>query len=368
MSRKIAVIASSIHLIRQKHLIEWFEDLRLENSFSRLFLGSRNKEIVYAHNYRINFKKEKMKYALVNFFRFYKRSKELKEISPLIDFEPQVIHLLTSNAFETIEPLLSITTIKLIVSFRGFDINVFPNQSEGNKLLLRRIFEKADVLHFISENLKDTAVKLGAAPSKCKVIYRSIRFNQQLSLARTSYTKKKLKILTVARLVWEKGYLYALKTMAILQNKGFDFEYHIVGTGIDLNMLIYHVNRLGIQDRIIFHGELPRTEVKRKLMSADIYFQPSLSEALSLSIIEASFYGLPIVSSNIGGIPEVVMNKISGFLSKPCESSIYADNIIKLYKDPTLRTQMGNNGHKLIIESFSRDKEIEKWIELYANI
>lgn len=368
MSEKIAIIVSKIHPILQKHLLDWYADISQEKLKAKLFLGSKNKSAPIAKNYKVNSKSEKLKYAFLNLFDFKQKSSELKKVQPLADYNPDIIHLLTSNVFENIEAVLGIKKIKLIVSFRGFDINVFPKQSIENEKLTQRIFQRADCLHFISEDLKSTAINMGADPKKCIVIYRSIRINSNRNFSHSSSVNEKLIILSVGRLVWEKGYLYALETIAILKNEGYDFEYQIAGKGIDYNMLVFHTGRLNIQDRVRFLGELTREEVKDRLIKADIYFQPSLSEALSLAIIEASYYGLPIVSSNIGGIPEVVENNISGFLSDPCRPLGYAGHIVRLIENPDLRRQMGQEGNNRIISDFSRQKEIEKWKEVYSSL
>lgn len=368
MSKNVAVIASWIHPIRQKHLLDWYDDLGKESNSNQLFLGSKDKKIPYALNYKINSRLEKLKYDILNIFEFKHKINKLKKIQPLVNYNPDIIHLLTSNVFENIEPILETKRIKLIVSFRGYDINVFPKQSEANKILTQKIFKKADVLHFISENLKDTAIDLGAPTSKCKVIYRSIRNNSKVGGKRNSIENGKLIILSVGRLVWEKGYLYALETIAILKNKGFDFEYQIAGNGIDYNMLVYHTYRLNIQDRVKFLGELDREEIQKKLLTADIYFQPSLTEALSVALIEASYFGLPIVSSNIGGIPEIIKCGVSGLLNNSCNPEEYAESLIRLINDKDLRIRMGNSAHNFILENFSREREINEWIQLYGTL
>jgi colanic acid/amylovoran biosynthesis glycosyltransferase len=366
MKKNIAIIASYIHPIRQKHLLDWYADLFKESVNTKLFLGSKSPEIPYADNYKINSKSEKIIYAISNLLTLKKTPSQLKKkLQPLIRFKPEIIHLLTSNAFGHIEPILESGSIKLIVSFRGYDINVFPYESRENKMLTQRIFQKADVLHFISEDLRRTAIKLKADPKKCIVINRSIKIDKNENLNKTAMRNKKLIILSVGRLVWEKGYLYALETISILKNKGYDFEYHIAGSGNDYGMLNYHVNRLNIADIVIFKGELSRKEIKKALLNSDVYFQPSLSEALSLALIEASYYKLPIISSDTGGIPEVVKHGVTGLLSNVCRSENYAENIIKLFESEDLRIQMGNNAHDRIMKNFSRVKEIEKWRELY---
>lgn len=368
MSKKIAVIASSLHPIKQKHLLDWYNDISFENKKIQLFLGSKINGIPFAKNYKVNTKADKLKYAVSNLIHFKKRAKELKKIQPLFNYKPSIIHLLTSNVFPHIKPILQDKNIKLIVSFRGFDINVFPNHSKENLEQTQQIFKRADILHFISEDLKLTAISLGADPIKCRIIHRSIQIDSRKIFYHPTSNFHKPIVLSVGRLVWEKGYLYALEAVGILKNKGYNFEYHIVGKGIDYNALVYHTYRLNIQDRVKFLGELTRGEVEEKLINADIYFQPSLTEALSMAILEASYYGLPIVSSNIGGIPEVVENLVSGLLSAPCKPLEYAENIIKLIEDPNLRIQMGKNGHARIKRDFSRETELVKWKEVYLGL
>lgn len=356
MSKKVAIIASSINPIKQAHLLDWYKAIYKIDNDIQLFIGSKNKDIPYAKNFKIFSKKDKLKYLL--------KGKIFNKIQPLIDFNPQIIHLLTSNSFQSIEGFLN-KRIKLIVSFRGFDINILPHVSENNLLNILQIFDKADVLHFISEDLKEKAIKLGANPKKCIVIHRSL---QLVEYDDNFISKEELIISSVGRLVWEKGYPFALETMFILKQRNYNFKYYIAGNGLDENLLRFHIKRLNLDKNVIMTGELSRNEVLELLKKTDIYFQPSISEALSNSLIEASYYGLPIVSSNIGGIPEVVENNNSGFLTPICKPEEYAESIIKLIKSECLRREMGENGHKIVKEKFDRRKEIAKWIHLYEEI
>lgn len=353
MRSKIAIIASSIHPIKQAHLLEWFEDFAKSEIKCKLFLGSRNASIPYAENYKINSRREKIKYLF--------RGKIAHKNQPLIDYNPDIIHLLTSNTYESIKSILKEET-KLVVSFRGYDINVFPYISDANMKLTLEIFESADVLHFISEDLKRSALNLGANSNKCSVIYRSLDLtSKEIGLVQ----KDGLIISSVGRLVWEKGYIYALEAMSILEQRNYEFKYYIAGNGVDEYLLRFHIKRLNLESKVFLKGELLKKQVQELLMMSDIYFQPSLSEALSNAIIEACFFKLPIVSSNIGGIPEVVENNESGFLNTICKPEEYADSLIRLIESKDLRIRMGQKGHEIIKKKFDRVKEIEKWLDLY---
>ena len=153
--------------------------------------------------------------------------------------------------------------------------------------------------------------------------------------------------------------------MSILKERNYQFKYYIAGNGADEYLLRFHIKRLNLESEVILKGELSKDGVKELLKRSDIYFQPSLSEALSNAIIEASFFKLPVVSSNIGGIPEVIENNISGFLSSICKPNDYADSLIKLIESKELRLQMGQKGHEIIKEKFDRVKELKKWMLIY---
>lgn len=368
MNKKIAIVASYIHPIRQQHLLRWYNSISQEFLNTKLFIGTKNNEIPIATNYKINRKAEKIKFSILNLLKGFKQKNKTQKIYPLANYKPKVIHLLTSNAFKNIEPLLDQTQIKLIVSFRGYDINVFPNESIANKELTQKIFKKAHVLHFVSEDLKQKAVLLKAKPEKCHVINRSISVNKQDKYICPLKNNKKIIILSVGRLVWEKGYIYALETISNLTRKGFQIEYRIVGTGVDYNNLVFHAERLGVSSSVVFIGELLAEQVKKEMLFADIYFQPSLLEGIPNTILEASYYKLPIVSSNIGGIPEVIESGVSGFLSEPCAVHDFVKNIIKLIENKSLRQEFGEKAHQNIIEKFTEEETIKKWKLLYSTL
>ncbi len=367
MNTRIAFIASSINPVRQRHLLDWYQDIKKALPKSQLFIGSRKSEIPYALNYKINSKPENLKYTILDLFKFKSPSKNLKKIRPLMEYRPEIIHLLTSNTFATIEPYLQKEPIKLIVSFRGFDINVFPFDSEENKIQTQRIFKRADKLHFVSEALKNTAIYLGAEPHKCIVNRRSINIEMG-EIKPKQQTPEKLTILSVGRLVWEKGYFYALEAMAILKEKGYDFEYRIIGDGIDKSMLNFHINRLSLHDHVKLLGQGSQKEVKLQMQDADIYFQPSVIEGVPNTIYEAMYSGLPIISTITGGIPEVLEDGVTAYLGTICSPENYAESLGKLIENADIRKEMGDKARNKILSEFSRTVEIDKWEKIYLEL
>lgn len=367
MNNKIAVIAGYANPLRQKYLFSWYMNLALVYEDITFFTGSTNREVPFAQAYKLNTKRGKLKEAVLGFISLKPLPKNLRTISPLVRYNPGIVHLITFQTFSAIEPYLTDKNVKLVVSFRGYDLNVYPHEAEGNKANLQRIFNRADRIHFISEGLMRTGISLGADPQKSLVIRRSLWSDLDSKIVK-QHNQNMLVILSVGRLVWEKGYVYAMEAIAILKKQGYKFQYRIVGTGRDLSMLQFHINRLDLHDRVFFTRELSRKGVQKELLQADVFFQASVTEALSNALIEASYYGIPIVSSLTGGIPEVVIHEKTGLLSPTCCPLGYADHIARLIDDPNLRKKMGDNARKRVLEHFSYKKELKIWKALYDEL
>lgn len=369
--KKIAVLATTIHPVKQRHLIDWFCDISSIDFHFKVFTQQKISKAYRLNRFKLKFKIHLLEYALQNFKPGVLLNPQKNRFRPITDFNPDLIHLLTSHTFEDIDEYFEQKNTKLIISFRGYDLYIKPLLSESNLVTLKSMFEVADCLHFISHDLMKRAIEYGAPMSKCKVIYRSINTDSLPDLNRLSEIRREIEIpviITTARLVWEKGFLCALKALHILKTKGFEFRYLIVGDGNEREQLEIFVKENHLINDVSFLGELPHERIFELLETSTIYLQTSNSEALSNSIIEASYYGLPVVATKVGGIPEVVEHGVTGLLS---ESDDYLDisvNLIKLIKDIELRKLMGIEGQKRVATKFSRKDEIFKWNQLYKDI
>lgn len=369
MTKKIAAIASSIHLIKQRHLIEWYEAVQFKFDKVVLFVGSASSAPPRARVYRLESRLAKLRYFVRHFAKLSGVRRELLRFSPLLDYDPDLVHLLTAQTYARIKPVLGNLKVRLVVSFRGFDLNVFPYQSESNLTLIREIFQRADCLHFISDDLRRKAVFLGADVNKTVVIRRSfdVDVRSELVLDERVHSDTSL-IVTVGRLVWEKGYIYALKALSLLKARGYRFSYAIVGEGIDRDMLVHHIKRFGLEDEVRLLGELDRDSVFKLLSKASIYLQPSISEGLCNAVMEASFYKVPVVAFATGGIPEVVLDGETGLLCETYDYVELAGTIQRMLDSPELRMKFGNAGRGHILENFSRKNEVEQWLDLYSQV
>ena len=137
----------------------------------------------------------------------------------------------------------------------------------------------------------------------------------------------------------------------------------IVGEGPDLGRAEQLIAELGIGADVELVGEAQ--DVVGLLSMSDLFLLPSLQESFGLSALEAMACGVPVVASNVGGLPEVVADGVTGFLHPPDALSQMADSAIRILSDPDLHARMAADGARLAMERFSADRIVPQYKALY---
>ena len=122
----------------------------------------------------------------------------------------------------------------------------------------------------------------------------------------------------------------------------------------ELRMFIKDNN---LENLISFHGWVSGSKKIDLLNKADAFILPSYTEGVPISILEAESYGLPILSTNVGGIPEIVFNEKNGFLFHPGQTNEMKDAIDKLLKDSNLCTKMGDISKQIVLDNLPNSVE-----------
>ena len=144
-------------------------------------------------------------------------------------------------------------------------------------------------------------------------------------------------VLSVGELQTRKNHEVILRTIAKLQNP--NIKYFLCGKGVLQDHLEELMKTLGLQDQVRFLGY--RKDVPEIMNAADIFAHPSKREGLGLACLEAMASGLPLVTSNIQGIPDYVENGVTGFLCDPEDVEKYAGYLHVLIGDSSLRKRIG---------------------------
>ena len=185
--------------------------------------------------------------------------------------------------------------------------------------------------------------------------------------------KQPFTIVCVGTLHEVKGQAYLLEACANLQKKGLDFICHLVGDGPDRQALTSLAEQSGISARVRFHGQQPREKIAELLQQADVLVAPSVPtsdgrrEGIPVVLIEAMSSGVPVIASNLSGIPELVINEKTGLLTPPRDSAAITNALERYYREPALRQHLGNAGRQMVTEEFDLYKNAARLVQQIAS-
>jgi glycosyltransferase involved in cell wall biosynthesis len=163
------------------------------------------------------------------------------------------------------------------------------------------------------------------------------------------------RIVVVGRLSPEKGHGVLLEAVRKLADEGITVEVEIIGDGPLSDVIRHQEVALGLEDRVIYAGELPPDEVSRRLADADLFCLPSFAEGLPISIMEAMAVGVPVITTWIGGIPELAVNEVTAMTVAPGNSETLAIAIRRLVGDAALRDRLARGGRAAVERMHSRE-------------
>lgn len=168
---------------------------------------------------------------------------------------------------------------------------------------------------------------------------------------------------TVGNLYPVKGHVYLLEAMALVVQERSDAVCLIAGRGQLEGRLRDTAAKLGIERNVRLLGF--REDTPALLHAMDIFVLPSLSEGLSLALLEAMAASKPVIATEVGGNPEIVLDGGTGFLIPPRSAAALAEKILGLVKDPELAHHLGRSGQMRVEQEFSVTTMVQKYQDLY---
>jgi N-acetyl-alpha-D-glucosaminyl L-malate synthase BshA len=164
-----------------------------------------------------------------------------------------------------------------------------------------------------------------------------------------------------------KGVQYLIEAMEILRQKNLDVKLLLIGDGKEKQNLEKLVKKLKLEKHVKFIGKIQNEEIPKYMALSNIFVLPSLSEGFPLTILEAMACGLPIVTTMVRGIPEVVEDGENGFLVEPKNPKEIAEKVLLLLKDDKLREKISNN-NKEKAKKYSWENVVEKLEKVYLKV
>jgi colanic acid/amylovoran biosynthesis glycosyltransferase len=143
-------------------------------------------------------------------------------------------------------------------------------------------------------------------------------------------------IVITARLSAEKGHLVLVEALSMLRERGTTMRARFIGSGPFRDEIASAISRFGVDELIEFTGALPPAEVAAELRAADIFCLPTFAEGLPVSIMEAMAVGVPVVTTYISGIPELVTDGVTGWVVPASNAALLADKLAEVRGDDRL--------------------------------
>ncbi|MGS2724301.1 glycosyltransferase [Porticoccus sp. GXU_MW_L64] len=245
----------------------------------------------------------------------------------------------------------------------------------GDKLqrrLLYRVISRVTDMVAVSEDIKsELNVKLGIPLNRIKYIANGVDVNKyRLDRERRNETRSMLglsesqiMILAVGNLYPVKGHQYLLEAISLL-GEGHEVRVFIAGRGDCEDALLCQIEDLELDGKVTLLGF--REDVSRLLEASDVFCMPSVSEGMPLSILEAMAASKPVISTNVGGVGEVIDDGVTGFLVPPKSSVELAEAIKKLVNFSDKQDDFGKRGFLKIKQEFDIKLMLDKYIKLYC--
>jgi sugar transferase (PEP-CTERM/EpsH1 system associated) len=247
-------------------------------------------------------------------------------------------------------------------------------QTSHRVLIAQRfVWNRVDRVVSVSERLTERmAETVGFPIGRIRTILNGVdseRFTpdrRASARAALGLTPRDFVVGTVGRLEPVKDQHTLIEALGALARRGVRFTAYIVGDGALREDLGRHASQLGVADHVVFPGR--RVDVEDVMASFDVFALSSRSEGLSNTILEAMATGLPVVSTDVGGARELVVEGITGLLVPPADSESLASAIASLAEDPDGRLAMGQSGRLRATSHFSLSGMIRQYEDLYLEL
>ena len=231
----------------------------------------------------------------------------------------------------------------VVFSLRGSDINIEPLLSEMYAGRLKSAIHAARRVHCVCEDIKRKAVAMsGEAERKFSVIFTAVHplFLESFSTM-SALSGEGIRIISVGRLDWRKGFEHGIVAIRNLVDRGIQLSWTIIGDGEYRAALLWAIRDMGLTRHVMVTGGKSQETIRNLLCQSEIFFHPAVHEGISNAVVEAMAVGLPVVVSDVGGMPEAVEHGKTGFLVKPRDWKAMADVLERLAQDHCLRQTIG---------------------------
>lgn len=283
--------------------------------------------------------------------------------------KPAIIHLQWVSNLPIFEEVINNKKHIVILSQRGFHINVRPFVNQQNKAYLQQWLPKLNGFHSVCNAIAETGNAIWTDDAKVnKTIYSGINLNRYPFNENYQKPTEALQLLSVGRNHWIKGYKYALLSCKLLKDRQIPFQYTMLGVEAN-EELLYLRKELNLEKQVHFVARVPKEQVITYMQQSHLLLLPSLKEGIANVVIEAMALGLPVISTLCGGIEELIEDEITGWLTNTADPEAMTRAILNfLDKQQNVIEQVRIKARKKIEEQHTEAKMIAGMEAFYQQL
>ena len=281
--------------------------------------------------------------------------------------KPDIVHLHSSHAHNVGGLAARLAKVPAVVLSRRMDT---PIKLIHHKLKYQFGYDR---IIAISEGVKAALVKAGVKSHRISVVRSAIEdtwwtvIGSRESVRKDfGYSEDDLVVTIIAAVEPRKGQELLIRALPKILEKAPNVKVCFAGKDELSQPERLLAKELKVEDKVLFAGFRP--DVHDVIAASDIVAAPSYLEGLGVSIMESMACGKPVVASNVGGIPESVIDGLTGFLVPTGDEAALAEAITKLARDENLRDEMGRKGKERAMAEFSIPVLIQSTLEVYCDL
>jgi len=350
--------ASSIHVVR------WANGL--SSLGNEVFLFSADQPGIHLIDSKVNLNILRFRPPFGYYLNYRQARKLISQI------KPDILNTHYASGYGTLSRLIGF--YPTLLSVWGSDIFDFPNKSWFHKRLITKNLKSTDWIASTSQVMKFEIEKYFKPRNPIFITPFGVDLEQFKPIKNNDIT------IGIVKTIDQKyGHFYLIKAMRIVIDRliseeliDIEKKIHIlvVGDGPQRNQLEKMISALGLTPYVTITGMIMHSEVHNyyKRMNICCFPSTSFSESFGVSVIEASACEIPVIASNIGGLPEVVIDGETGYLVPPCDALSLAEKIYHLIRNPGLRVKMGKQGRHFVSINYDWHENVQRMVRYFGLI
>ncbi|WP_338128803.1 glycosyltransferase [Rahnella perminowiae] len=233
----------------------------------------------------------------------------------------------------------------------------------------KKLYDDAEFILPVSQLWADKIKNVSGHDDNIHVIRMGISVNK-FSFQPRTVLGNPIRLLSIARLTEKKGISVAINACLLLKQQNVDFDYTVIGDGPLRKELESQAATLGLGDKIAFLGAQTQETVSEYLNNSDVFLLPSVTaadgdmEGIPVALMEAMAIGIPVISTFHSGIPELIEDRVSGFLVNENDAASIAGVVCEIIDNPGLLPDICRNAKQKIDNEFDQDKSYSRMLNI----